>query len=88
MKPDFNLKGGENVYATGFMSDTFRDMAMLDAHLYLALCHIKNDNRPKAISEIMFAREIIGFPSFTSHLSNDPKEIEEILCRFNEPEVE
>lgn len=102
MKPDFNLmaktqlasiygkcvRGGDKMDEYGFMSETFRDMAMLDAHLYLAIGHAKKGDMGKVIRELMFARELIGFPRFTSRLTNDPKEIEKILSRFNSPEVE
>ncbi len=72
----------------GFMSETFMQMAMLDAHLYLAIGHAKKGEMGKVIREIMFARELVGFPRFTSRLTSDPNEIEKILSRFNSPEVE
>lgn len=76
------------MYENGFMSETFMQMAMLDAHLYLAIAHAKKGDMKKVIRELIFAREIVGFPHFTSRLTNDPKEIENILSRFNSPEVE
>ena len=88
MKLDFNLRGGDEMDEYGFMSETFIQMAMLDAHLYSAICYAKKGDNARVINELMFAREIIGFPRFTSRLTNDPKEIEKILSRFNSPEVE
>lgn len=72
----------------GFMSETFKQMTVLDAHLYLAMIYVQNGDTLRAIKELRSAREIIGYPRFTSRLTNDPKEIEKILSRFNTSEEE